>query len=480
MGIFLNSFFYFSQLIVLGILILGIIIISALWRHKKLAVIGFCILFLVLGIWRQQSAELGIKNNELRKYNDLDEKITLIGTASGEPEIKEKIIKLTIETENIDGNKIKGKILVTTNRYPEYQYGDKLKIIGKLKTPQILGEFNYRNYLKKDGIYSVMDWPDIESIGSDFGNPLMNVIFSFKNKFKENIRNFISPPQLGILEALVFGDEEKISKEWKDKLNFTGTRHLTAVSGMNITILTFLILTFILSLGFWRNQAFYITIFLLLLYILMIGAPPSAVRAGIMVSFVLVAQHFGRFSLAGRMIVFAATFMLIQNPFLLTLDIGFQLSFLAILGIVYFQPIFSELFSKIPNPPIFPLKSTLSTTLAAQTFTLPILVYNFGYVSSVSPLTNILIVPFLAPITILIFIFGLLSLLFLPLGYFLSWPTWLCLTYIVHIVDWFSKLPFASLFIKNTHWIFLAIVYLIFGLIIWRIQRRRELKFLQY
>ena len=143
-GIFLNSFFNFSQLILLGLLILGIFLITILWRLKKLVVLGFCILFLVLGIWRHQIAEVRVMNNELRRLNDLDRKIALIGIVTKEPDVREKTIKLEIKPEEMEG-----KILVTTNRYPEYRYGDKLKITGKLKTPQVFEDFNYKDYLKK-------------------------------------------------------------------------------------------------------------------------------------------------------------------------------------------------------------------------------------------------------------------------------------------------------------------------------------------
>lgn len=483
-GIFISSMLGFLPgsrvYLLLPGLILGIFLISVLWRYKKFVVIGFSILFLVLGIWRHQGAELGSQNSELRKYNDFEEKITLVGIVSAEPDIKEKTIKLTIETESLNDESIKGKILATTNRYPEDKYGDKLKIVGKLKTPsEDIDGFNYKNYLQKDGLYSVMDWPKIELIGENFGNPAMKILFSFKNKFKETARKFISPPQEGILEALFFGDEENISKEWKDKFNFTGTRHITAVSGMNITIIASLILSFALGLGLWRSQAFYFSIVLLLLYILMIGAPASAVRAGIMGGLLLLAQRLGRMSQAWRAVVFASTFMLFLNPLLLRLDAGFQLSFLAILGIIYLQPTITNWFKKIPNPKIFPLKTTLSTTIAAQVFTLPILVYNFGYIPLVSPITNILIVPFLAPITVFIFVFGTLGMILWPLGYILSWPTWLSLTYITKIIDSFSQIPFASLTLK-IHWVFLIISYLILGFVVWRLQQRGRLKFLQY
>jgi len=490
-GIFVSSLlpqlgFFTLHIILCAGLIFGILLISALWSYKKFVIIGFCILFLVLGIWQHQGAELRSMKSELRSFNDTGETITLIGIVASEPDIKEKSQKLTIEIKQLNyyaarSRSEKEKILATINRYPEYRYGDKLKITGKLETPPVYEDFNYKDYLAKDGIYSIANFPEIELMGSGFGNPLIRAIFSLKNKFKTASRSFISPPQEGLLEALIFGEEGRISKEWKDKLNFTGTRHIAAVSGMNITIITFLIFALALSLGFWRNQAIYLTIFLLFLYILMIGAPASAVRAGIMAALFLAAQCFGRLSSGLRPVIFAATFMLAQNPLLLRLDVGFQLSFLAILGMIYLQPAFSgRFFSKIPNPKVFPIRTTLSATLAAQTFTLPILIYNFGYISLISPITNILIVPFLAPITILIFLFGISAILFWPLGFLLSLPTWPFLTYIVGIIDWFSKLPFASLTTENIHWIWLAISYLILGLITWRLQERQKLKFLQY
>jgi len=464
-----------AQIFVLGFLILGLILISVFWQYKKLVVIGFCILFLVSGVWRHQVVESRITNNELRKFNDTNQTITLIGIVSDEPDIREKSIKLTIKPENIEG-----EILVTTNRYPEYQYGDKLKITGKIETPPIFEGFSYKEYLKKEGIFSVMSWPEIEVVGQGFGNPAMKFLFSFKNKFKETARTFISPPEVGILEALIFGDEGNISQEWKAKLNFTGTRHIAAVSGMNITIIASLLLAFALSLGFWRQQAFYFSICLLSLYILMIGAPASAVRAGIMGGLLLTAQHLGRLSVASRAVIFTATAMLALNPLLLRLDVGFQLSFLAILGIIYLQPFINNWFKKIPNPKIFPLRITLSTTIAAQIFTLPILVYNFGYIPLISPITNILIVPFLAPITVSIFIFGLVGMIFWGLGLILSWPIWLFLTYITKIIDFFSKISWASLKLDNIHWIWLIIFYLILGFLAWRLQEKEKLKFLNY
>ncbi len=431
-GIFVNSIISLPQIFLLGLLILGILLISVFWSRKKLVVAGFCLLFLAVGAWRHQQVLSAIPQV-------IERDVIFIGKVAAEPNLRENYINL--EIIEVGPQSSRGKILVTTDRYPEYQYGDKLKITGKLEMPPAFDSFNYRDYLKKDGIFTVMSWPQIELLDSGLGNSVMESIFSFKNKFKEMVRRFVPSPQEGFLEALIFGDENNLSDGWKQKLNLTGTRHIVAVSGMNITIITSLILSFLLVLGFWRKHAFYFSIFLIALYILMIGAPASAIRAGLMGGILLWSQYLGRLSSAARAVVFAATLMLGFNPLLLRLDIGFQLSFLAVLGMICFQPRFLIWLKKIPDFKIFPARSTLAATFSAQIFTFPILIYNFGYVPLISPITNILIVPFLAPITILVFIFGLASMIFWPLGYILSWPAWLALAYITSVIDVFSKIP---------------------------------------
>ena len=160
----------------------------------------------------------------------------------------------------------------------------------------------------------------------------------------------------------------------------------------------------------------------------MIGFQPSSIRAGIMGGLFVLAQAFGRKSVGTRAIILTGGIMLIINPLLLFYDIGFQLSFLAVFGIISLAPYFKKR-----------VKSTiLATTLSAYIFTAPILLYNFGKISFVGPLTNILIIPVIYWIMILGLAFSLLSLVF-PLGAsLLSFPLWLLLTYVVKIVELFS------------------------------------------
>ncbi len=463
-GIFLNSFLKIPQPTLLFFLILILVLIIFI-KFKKLVTITLCVLFLFVGIWQCQIAELKIINDELRKFNDYPQALTLSGVIIKEPDVRENNVKLTLEVKNIN---LKGKILITAGKYPEYEYGDRLKITGKLKTPEEFPDFNYKDYLAKDGIYSVMYWPKIELIEKNQGNFVYAKILSFKNKLRESIYQNLSPPQSSILGAIILGDKRKISEEWKEKLNIAGVRHITAFSGLHVAILTTVLMSLLLWFGFWRQQAFYFTIFLITFFIVMTGLQPSAIRAGIMGGLFLLGQYFGRLSISSKVIVFAGAVMLAQNPLLLRLDIGFQLSFLAMLGIIYLLPIFKKWLKFISSEN---LKSILAMTFSAYLFTLPILIYNFGYVSLVAPITNILIVPFLYWIIIFGFIFGIIGMAWGTLGWILSFPAWFFLTYLTKVVDLFSQ-PWLTKTFENVHWIWLIISYLILSLVTYRVNKK--------
>ena len=464
MGIFLSSFFQENFLL---LLILDIIFIFVFWKHKKVAVISFYVLFFIFGAWRYQSFKLKTENNQLVEY--INQEVSFVGVINERPEPGQSTTKIEVKIENLDS-----RALVTTWKYPEYHYGDKLKVQGRLEEPAFFNDFDYKTYLAKDGIYAVMYQPQIELVEKNCGNFIKEKLLFFKEKLKNSINLIMPAPQSGLLEALFFGDEENIPKEWIDKFNVTGTRHITAVSGMNITIISVLVLNLFLMLGFWRKQAFYFSVVFIVFYVSIIGAPSSGVRAGVMGILFLIAQYFGRYSDGVRMIVFSATLMLLFNPLLLILDVGFQLSFLAILGLVYLQPIFSDWLAKIPN--VFEMRYTLSATLAAQCFTLPILIYNFGRISLISPLVNLFIVPLITVVTILGFLLAFIGLISIPLGIVFSFPVWLILTYILKIVGVFSKISFTNIILENTSFAWVIISYVFLGLLIWKTKENKKLK----
>ena len=412
-----------------------------------------------------------------------DERV-FVGKIIKEPEQKSDNVKLTIKTEI-------GKILVTTDSYPEYFYGDVLEINGKLQIPVVFAaskeaslaqdgreDFNYKNYLAKDKIYYVSYYPKIEIMEKNKGNKIFSAILEFKNNLTQKIETIMPFPEVSILEGIILGNKQIFSEKIKNDLSITGTSHITAISGMNIVIISEILMFVLIGLGLWRKQAFWFSLVLIFLFILMVGAPASAVRAGIMGAILLYAQKIGRLSNAARIMVFAATIMLIFNPLLLRYDVGFQLSFIAVLGLIYIKPIFDELLGKwLKKEKIGPILEIADTTIAAQISVLPILVYNFGNISFVAPITNILIVPFIQFFTILGLVFIGGTAIWLFFGKILLWPIYLGSAYILKIIDWFAKIPWAAKQVSNIHWIWMMGYYiLLIGIIIHRNKNARKEK----
>jgi len=394
-----------------------------------------------------------------------------IGAVIREPEIKNGSTKLTIKTET-------GKILVSIGNYPQYFYGDVLKIKGKLEEPKVFDEFNYKNYLAKEGISAVSYWPKIEIMERNKGNPIFGAILKFKNKTTNSIEKIMPFPEVSLLEGIILGNKQIFSEDLKNSLSITGTSHIVAISGMNIVIISEILMFILIALGLWRRQAFWFVLVLIFLFIVMVGAPASAVRAGIMGVILLYAQKIGRISNAARVMVFAAALMLIFNPLLLRYDVGFQLSFLAVFGLIYIKPVLDELIlRKIKKEELGGLLQIITTTLAAQIAVLPVLIYNFGRISFISPLTNILIVPFITFLTIIGLIFITGTMIFGFLGKILLWPAYLGVVYVLKIIDWFSKIPWAAKEIQNIHWLFLIGYYILLIGIIWLFKRSKKLVF---
>ncbi|HOW12758.1 MAG TPA: DUF4131 domain-containing protein, partial [Candidatus Pacearchaeota archaeon] len=216
-GIFIASFIKIPLNLLWFLLFFSAFLIFSLFYFfpkKNFFLIGFLIIFLILGISRYQMVSSKSENNKLLELNNFKE-VNFTGIIVNDVVFSNKAQKFEFKPENIDG-----KILIITNRYPEYHYGDKLKIIGKIEAPdENIEGFNYKDYLKKDGIYSIMIFPEIKLLEKNCGNKIKQTLFSFKKKFKNISQQFFSPPHQGILEALIFGDEENISSEWKEKLN---------------------------------------------------------------------------------------------------------------------------------------------------------------------------------------------------------------------------------------------------------------------
>jgi competence protein ComEC len=484
-GVFVSSFFSFS-IKILYLLFLTPLLSLIFLRKNKLKFFLFIFFFQIsflFGFLRYQIEEFNFISSDLRTLTEKNKEIEFLGLVVREPDIRDKYINLFVRVEDFlseDLKKLgfnkKELILVKSSRYPEYKYGDYLIIKGRLELPLSFEDFDYQGFLKKEGVVAQIFWPKIQISKEGGGNFFLRKIFSFKKSLRESINSNLPYPHSSILSAMILGDKSQLSNDIKNKLNITGVRHITAISGLHITILSAFLLNLFLFLGFWRKTAIYFSIFVMIIFIIMTGLQPSAIRAGIMGGLFLIAQILGRSSPSSNSIFLTAFAMLIFNPFLLRYDVGFQLSFLAMMGIIYFMPFLQKKISFIPESYI-PVKDTIAMTLSAYIFTLPILTYNFGYVSLVSLLANVLIVPFLYPIMVLGLGAILLSLIFGILGKILFLFVWFFLSYLIFVVEFLSKLPLSFLVFKEIHWLWLVFSYTILFFVVLKLNKKSKLPF---
>jgi len=439
-------------------------------RGHKIAVGGIFLAFFVLGFWRFDGAWQKTIDNDFAGLSGQTSEI--IAIVAADPVLGDARQQIILRLEGMDG-----KILVVAGRYPEYRYGDKIKFTAKLEEPQPFSGFDYKNYLAKDGIYAMARWPEIELVGQGGGNPVYAGLLWVKHQLKRGVSESLPAPQNSLLIAILLGDQSGLGAEMKEKLNVSGLRHLSAVSGAHVTIMAGIIAPFFIWLGWWRQKALWAAIVFVWLFVAMIGLPASAVRAAVMGSLAIFAQIIGRPGDTLRIVAIAAAAMVLQNPLILRFDAGFQLSFLAVLGMVCFARPIEKKLKFIPKKPGF-IRQALSVAIAAQIFTLPILIYNFGYVSAYGLFANVLAEPLVAFITIYGFALAAFAAASPIMGGILFFPAWLALSYLLLINDVFANLPGAKLnFEIGIFW--LALAYIVLGIIARHVQEREKLAFLQ-
>jgi competence protein ComEC len=305
----------------------------------------------------------------------------------------------------------------------------------------------------------------------DGGEAFYKTVFGLKDKFREIIDFGLSEPESSLTRAIILGDKKGIPDDLRDKFSKTGVSHIVAISGMHISILAGLVMVMLLGAGLWRKHAFYFATLFLIIYIILIGLPASAMRAGLMGFLVLWALNLGRLNKLTNSLVLAAVVLLLINPKLLRDDIGFQLSFLAVLGIAYAYPLLNNIFDKIKIPKLKGIRDILNITIAAQVFTLPIIALNFSQVSVIAPITNLLIIWTLPILMIAVLVALLLSLIFPSISFVFFLPVKLLLNYIIVIVELLADIPYAYLEIDYLWWGWAVLYY---GVVVWTIYAAKK------
>lgn len=369
------------------------------------------------------------------------------------PDVRPLVTKYVIAVDailNADGTETPVKGRVALNDYggwPEHFYGDEVKIGGRLQRPAKIDDFDYPHYLELQGIRATITRGTIEASTTDKAVPphartwgLIGLLTKWRTKVENQVGMILPEPHASLLAGLLTGSRRGLPDDVSDQFRISGITHIVAISGYNITM----ILALLGSLLFWipLKWRFWPLAGGVIVFTLFVGASPPVVRAAIMGILGLIALQANRLSVPRLTALWAAFFMLVWSPMMLWYDASFQLSFLALVGIMELTPWLKKLFAKVPNT--LAIRDSLITTVAAQIGTLPISMIIFHQLSLVSPFTNLLVAP-LVPLAMLLgFVAMCLSALWLPLGLTVSYLAWVLLQFILWIGQFGALVPYAA------------------------------------
>ncbi len=376
-------------------------------------------------------------------------------------------ITLVDNSYELSSQKMRGKVRLFLDPFPEVVYGDVLKLHGTLKSTDGVGA----GYYKKEGIGALLSFPkSLEVVARNQGSPVLAKLFSAGEYVRSTFEKVLPADSATLMTGLVIGKSSGFSKEFTEKLKVTGTTHLVALSGYNISIIITWLLA-ALGLVLRRKYAIWLCVAAVVLFVLMTGAEASAVRAAIMATIMILAEFLERTYSVRSAIVFTAVVMVLYNPLVLAYDIGFQLSFAALIGIVYVKPALDQLFKLDPKKEsLLSWRENLMTTTAAQLAVLPILLMNFGFITPIGIITNVLLLSFIPATMILGVAVIAASFLGSTFALIVAMPARALLGYELWVINAFSNIHI-GLEVAQTSFIF-ALAY--YALLIWFVLRSQK------
>ncbi|MDQ5883122.1 MAG: competence protein ComEC [Patescibacteria group bacterium] len=453
-GVFVRSFLPVTTVYfwVFGVISFLALLCFLFFRQKKILLVVISIFFVFVGVFRFDYKDSREPKNVL---DDLVEtEVSFTGVVSKEPDRRENNQRLVVRFENLN-------VLVTTELYPEFLYGDKVFVSGKLQKPKnfktdIGKEFDYVNYLSKDSIYYSISFAEVSFIDSGYGNSFISFLLKTKSNFLKTIESIIPPPQSSLLGGLLLGTKQSLGEDLQQNFIDTGLVHIVVLSGYNVTIVAEAIMRFLSFLPMTFSIA--VGSFSIIFFAIMTGAGATIVRASVMAILALLARGSGNAFNISRALAVAGFLMVLHNPYILYFDLSFQLSFLATIGLIYLSPLFIKYFMWLPKKA--GLQEIASATIATQIFVLPFILYKMGTLSIIAPVTNLIVLPFIPATMFFGFLTGIVGLLSPTLAMPFGFISNLLLKFEIFIVETFSKPSFAAVEVRSFSIFLVLVVYL--------------------
>lgn len=366
------------------------------------------------------------------------------------PRASDTVVRYVVET-TAAGQPV--RVALVAKPYPSYQYGDRLQVQCKQVEPVTV------SYLLNQRTVRECAFPTLQYLGSSWSVPRQ--LFSWRAAAGDRLRQTLAEPYASLTTGMLWGDDAGIPKTLADDFRRTGVSHLLAVSGYNVMVLTEILFWVLVGCGLWRRTASAAVLALVAAFIFFTGAEPAVVRAGLMGSLVIVARLMARAPDKVNLLLGAGAAMLVVSPQLVS-NLGFQLSFAAMAGLLFVAPVLERQLSFLPET--VGLREAVAQTLAAIAVTLPIILWQVDQLSLVSPLANVLV----GPVVVFVFALGLplVAVSFLgPIATPLAWALSFVMAYVVGVVQWLARLPWAA--VHGSVWAWTAVAVLYVGCLGW-------------
>ncbi len=372
-------------------------------RFEWIAGIGFSLCFLSLGLIRVYLEKDFRFNHHYTQFKNI---IAVKGTLSDELHSKSKSLKTTIRIvavrDSAGWHKSHGEVLFYTNKSPKNEnltYGDLVLIHAKpsrIDEPSNPEEFNYKRYLYFHNVYAQVYAPDGKWILlKESESSLIGFSLRLRQKLISVLdRYLIKKEEVAVAAALVLGFRDHLDIEQINAFSSAGAMHVLAVSGMHVGIL-FMMLGVMLSWFDKLKRIRWLKHILLLLFIwfyaMITGFSPSVMRASVMISVIITGQMILRRGNIYNSMLLSATVLLLYNPFMIT-EVGFQLSFLAVFGIVAWHPVVFQWFEPA-NWLIHKIWEITSVSISAQLMTFPLGLLYFHQFPLLFFISNLIVIP---------------------------------------------------------------------------------------
>lgn len=437
LGVFIFEKFDFS--LHFGFLLL-IVSIYYFVNFKNLRVV-LVILFFAIGAYRVATLEKIGNADFLLETNH-----NFVGVIIKESDKREHNTHYVVKLEEHDS-----LVRLTLPRYPSLEFNDKIYFSGKISAPKTFEnengiEFDYPKFLAKDGIAYTLFYPKIISVEENVPESFVQKIWinfyksliKIKSKFSISLQRELKEPQAGLAAGILIGSKQALGSELLDDFRRSGLIHLVVLSGYNVTIIADAIRNILSGLPIFYAKT--LSIFFIFSFAVLTGASATTIRASIMAIISVLAFSTTRKYEVNRALWVAGFLMVFQNPRILIGDPGFQLSFVATLGLIHISPLISQRLKFITERLQF--REIVSTTIATQIAVLPLLINMTGDVSVVAIVSNLLVLPLMPMAMLLSAISGAFAFLG-PIIKIVSLTAYVILSFIIFVAEKSSSLSFA-------------------------------------